>query len=129
VVGGFRSCRPRPLGLAASAALLYPVVVVAALYGEWLLAWHVLGHPPRPSLDDPKGIPGSSWMHAVTALAVLGTLPAAFAALALNATHLVMARPSAVRGVARLVALSGLWLALFALLRWDPWQVGYWWMD
>jgi hypothetical protein len=105
------------------------VAVVAALYGEWLLAWLVLGHPPRPSLDDPKGVPGSSWMHVVTALALLGMVPAAAAALALNVAHLLTARPSAVRGVARLVALFGLWLAVFALLRWDPWRVVYWWMD
>lgn len=32
---------------------LYPVILIAAFYATWLVAWFVLGHMPRPSLDDP----------------------------------------------------------------------------
>jgi hypothetical protein len=118
----------QPLAFFASATLLYPLVVVAMLYGEWFLAWSALGHPPRPSLDDPKHI-GSNWMHAITGLALFGLLPVAGAALILNVMHLVINRPSAVRSVVRFVALVEVWVAVYALISWDPGRVFYWWAD
>jgi len=66
----------KAIAILASALLLYPLLVLASLSGEWLLARLALGHPPRPSADDPKQIAGSRWLHGITALAVLGILPA-----------------------------------------------------
>jgi hypothetical protein len=125
--------RPRryskPLAFFAAATFLYPLLVISALYGEWLLAWFALGHPPQPSLNDPKSIDGSSWMHGITGFALLGIFPVALLALALNVAHIALNRPSAARGAARIVGLVVLWLAILGLLRWDPLQVIYWWLD
>lgn len=49
------SSRARMLWLVA---YLYPVFLLAAIYGTWLFAWAALGHIPRPYRDDPKGIDG-----------------------------------------------------------------------
>ncbi len=37
-------------------SLGYPALLVGSFYGLWLVAALVLGHPPRPMLDDPKSI-------------------------------------------------------------------------
>ena len=44
------------LRAAAWVASLYPLLLLASLYGTWFTAWVVLGHRPRSSLDDPKFI-------------------------------------------------------------------------
>jgi hypothetical protein len=113
----------------AFVSLLFPFLIAAALYGEWLLAWSALGHPPRPSLDDPKDISGSSWMHGITAIVLMGAVPAALGAVALTVAHIAVNRPSVARAAVRIVVIVGTWLALFGLLRWDPGLVVYWWMD
>ncbi len=46
----------RRLEAASWGCLLQPAVVVLYLYATWVTAWCVLGHCPRPSLDDPKYI-------------------------------------------------------------------------
>jgi hypothetical protein len=52
--------RLRLLDVWAWIFLLCPLLLVASLDGQWLLSWAVLGHIPRPSLDDPKYIDGAS---------------------------------------------------------------------
>src|SRR5437773_6137005 len=44
------------LGVAAWVVSLHPVMVPVYLYAAWAIAWCVLGHRPRSSLDDPKFI-------------------------------------------------------------------------
>ena len=46
----------RRLEAASWACSLQPAVVLSYLYATWVTAWCVLGHCPRPSLDDPKYI-------------------------------------------------------------------------
>src|SRR6185312_12782716 len=46
----------RRLVVSAWVMALYPMILLSALYAAWFIAWHALGHPPRPSLDDPKFI-------------------------------------------------------------------------
>ena len=46
----------RRLEAASWASSLQPAVVLFYLYATWVTAWCVLGHCPRPSLDDPKYI-------------------------------------------------------------------------
>ena len=36
--------------------ILYPLWLLSSFYITWLVAWIQLGHPPRPSLDDPRSI-------------------------------------------------------------------------
>ncbi len=46
----------RKIEAARWASALQPVIVLLYLYATWATAWCVLGHLPRPSLDDPKYI-------------------------------------------------------------------------
>jgi hypothetical protein len=124
-----RSAPPRyarVLGFSASAALLLPLLIAVAMYGAWFAAWYVLGHPPRPLVDDPK-YAGSDLMRLIAGVAMLGALPAAGASLALNVLHVATSRPT--RAAARLILLLASWLALLALFLWDPGQVFAWYFD
>lgn len=120
---------PRLLNVSAWAALGYPLVYVTLLYGQWLAAWAVLGHPPRPSLDDPKHVPVSTDLHLWTGLAMLAIPWMACVAVALNLAHAVYARPAPRRTVIRFALLCCLWAALAAVFVWDPGGVLYWWFD
>jgi hypothetical protein len=113
----------------AIASLLWPVLVVALLYGEWLLATWSLGHIPRPSIDDPKDIAGSNWLHVFTVLAILGALPAALLALGLNIVVIRATRPNLLRSLIRVGAVLVSWAVLVCLVKWDPGAVLYWWVD
>src|SRR5262245_46235761 len=44
------------LSVAAWLAAFYPGLVLLSLYVTWLIAWYLLGHPPRIYLDDPNFI-------------------------------------------------------------------------
>lgn len=119
----------RPLALAAHLALAYPLLLVGCLYGEWLLAWLILGREPQPGLDDPKFISGSSWIHPVTGLAIVCFVPAACAAVVLNTLYAIDSRLQGRRLAARVVLLTALWLGTIALLHQDPHRVLGWWFD
>lgn len=124
------SARPsRALGLAAGLAAAYPLLLLGALYGQWLLSWWMLGHQPVSSLDDPKFIDGASWMHPVTGLALLGSVPAGAGALALNAIYIALRRPPVIAALLRIGLVVALWVGTLLLLRWDPGEVLYWWLD
>lgn len=119
----------RTLAFAAHLASSYPLLLLGSLYGEWLLASLMLGHQPRPSLDDPKGISGSSWMHPIPFVALMGMLPAACATLILNALYVINSRIRGRRLLTRLAGLLSLWLGMLATLRLDPLKVLFWWLD
>lgn len=113
----------------AIVSLLWPALVVVLLYGEWLLATWSLGHVPRPSLDDPMEVAGSSWMHMITTLAILGAVPAAVLALVVNTIAMELHRPTVLRGLVRLATVMTSWAVLVVLVRWDPGAVLLWWLD
>lgn len=48
------------------AAFVYPWLMCGLLHATWLVAWAVLGHVPRASIDDPKFI--SAWVDAPAAV-------------------------------------------------------------
>lgn len=124
------SARPsRALGRAAGLAAAYPLLLLGALYGQWLLSWWVLGHEPRPSLDDPKFIDGASWMHLVTYVALRGLLPVGAGALALNVIYIALRRPSLAAALLRIGLIVPLWVGTLLLIRYDPGRVLYWWRD
>ncbi len=112
----------------ANASLFFPLVVLGLLYGEWLLGWAMLGHPPQPSLDDPKSINGSSWLHGFAGIALMSALPASWMAAGFN-LYLIAGRPGLKRSVLRVAMLLILWLGMFALIHYDPWLVLDWWLD
>jgi hypothetical protein len=119
----------RALRRLAIASLLWPALVVVLLYGEWLLATWSLGHLPRPSMDDPKNIAVSNWIHFFTLAAILGAVPAALLAPVLSAIEIFVNRPTIARGLIRLAAVIVSWAVLVLLVKWDPGRVLYWWMD
>ncbi len=119
----------RRLRIAANASLVYPVIFLAVLHGQWLLSWAVLGHMPRVSIDDPQDIDGASWMQSVTLVAMCGVLPVAACALVLNVWHVADARRGWAAMLGRVVALAAFLFAAFACMRWDPWRVAEWWID
>jgi hypothetical protein len=100
-------------------------------YLTWTWGRIALGHWPRPSLDDPKDIPGL-WMpyFLTTALGLL--LP--FAALiplvrAGAAVAAVTRQPEKIRPVVEAVLATALLLASLLFLRWDPHHVTAWFAD
>ena len=114
------------LRFSASAALLFPLLIAVAAYGAWFAAWYALGHPPRPLVDDPQ-YPGSDLMHRIARAAMLGTVPAAAASLALNLLHVATSRPA--RSTARIVLLVASWVALLTVFLWDPGRAFAWYLD
>jgi hypothetical protein len=119
----------RLLAVFAHLTLSYPLFLIGSLYGEWFLAWHMLGHEPQASLNDPKYINGSSWMHPITGIAIMGLLPAAAGAPILNTMYVFRQRLNGRRLVIRFAWLSVLWLGMLALLRFDPHGIMQWWFD
>lgn len=110
-------------------ASVYPLLFLALLYGQWLLSWLVLGHPPRPSLDDPADIAGARWLYPITALVLTAFPVAAGAVLVLNALELRKGGFQWRRLLIRTALIACAWAGTVALLRWDPGLVMYWWLD
>ena len=119
----------RQLRVAANATAAFPLVLLTALYGQWLLSWLLLGHRPVPSIDDPKYIGGASWMSYVTGIALVGFVPVGCVALVLNALHAVVHPQTLSRQLMRIVVTVALWFATLVLLRSDPGRVVEWWFD
>ena len=117
-----RNWRVRGKHLAAFFFLAYPVLLVASLYACWLLAWLALGHPPRPSLDDPGNIhPAVRVFYYIPGLMMVCFPMGMFGGIS------ILARASGRFWLG--LGLIGLWLAAFVLLRWDPLEVTQWYMD
>ena len=89
----------------------------------------MLGHQPQPSLNDPKDIAGSSWLHPVVGLGIMGFLPAAFGAVIFNTFYVLERRLRGRRLTVRVFALLVIWLGTFALIRFDSQPVMEWWLD
>ena len=119
----------RRLAVLANVTLVYPLLLIALLYGEWLLGWLMLGHPPQPSINDPSDTLGSQWLHPVSGVALMGFFPAAAAALPLNALHVIHHQIRGRRLAVRLAMLPFTWVGAIAVIRWDPLSVAAWWMD
>ena len=104
---------------------IYPIAVLAFLYMTWLTAWAVLGHVPRPNLDDPKYI---SWLVDGPYLVAMLLMQCAPAAMLLG---LIFAAPNSEirKKLMRTIALALLWAAVLGVLRLDPLGVATWFMD
>jgi hypothetical protein len=117
---GWAWWRPAMLGL-------YPLVMLAALYGTWLAGWASLGHVPQPSLDDPKSI--GRWVdppYIVFGLLMFGAMPAA---VVLAVVAVVMLARKGARVLPPLAAAAAAWVAAYVVLAADPGGVLYWYMD
>jgi hypothetical protein len=114
------------LEAASWASLLQPAVVLFYLYATWATAWCVLGHRPRPSLDDPKFIsPVVDVPYVMFAFSLFyGWMICACTGLLLGAVCAARRR-----NIRPLVALPFVWLAGYFALVLDPLGVLYWWFD
>jgi hypothetical protein len=120
---------PRLLTYLANGLVVFPLLPILSLYGQWLLSWWILGHPPQPWVDNPKHIDGASWMHPITATALMLSLPAAAAALAFNITYVIVVRDAWRRAAVRALVLFVAWAGTYLLLSLDPGRVMFWWVD
>ena len=116
----------RRLEAASWASSLQPAVVLFYLYATWAAAWCMLGHCPRPSLDDPESIsPVVDVPYVMFAFSFFfGWVICACTGLLLTAV--CYARRSNIRP---LLALPFAWLAGYLALRWDPLGVLDWYAD
>jgi hypothetical protein len=106
---------------------LYPVSLVAAIYGTWTVAFLVLGHIPRPSLDDPKQLGIALHIPYEIAMLLLTAFPVAtVAGIALQVS---LSRRTWSRRIVLAALLVVFWVAVIAFLRWDPMHAGEWLMD
>ena len=116
------------------AAWVYPFLPAGALYTTWLVAWVVLGHRPRSSLDDPKSISMIVDIpYIATALLFVSMPLIALLGVIIGFILTPYWVHSRGRGVPTAVCLVLLLLALYAgafvFLHSDPLHVLYWYMD
>jgi hypothetical protein len=114
------------LEAASWASSLQPAVVLSYLYVTWATAWWVLGHRPRPSLDDPKFIsPVVDAPYEMFAFSlILGWMICACTGLLLSAVCLARRRD-----MRPLLAIPFAWMAGYLALAWDPLSVLVWYFD
>jgi hypothetical protein len=121
--------RFRLLSAAANVSLVFPVLVAAAVYGEWMLAWASLGHAPHPRFEDPRWIVGLDWLHDAVGLGLLGSIPAGMLAFVLNVVHVQVNHPPRLNAAARILVVIVSWGVLFAVFGIDPGNTIHWYLD
>lgn len=112
----------------AWAPFLYPLVLLAAITGTWLLAFLELGAMPRPNLDDPKSLHYLTQIYA-TEITIMLLVCAPGAALAGLMAQFLVFRKSLERRVMSAACLALTWVACFVLLRHDPFGILNWLFD
>jgi hypothetical protein len=114
----------------ANVTLIYPLIALSLLYGQWLLSWYMIGHRPSPlGDDDPKSIAVARWLHPITLFTLAAIIPATVLAAFCNAAYIIKERPSAIQAALRLQAVVGLWLGMIMTFFTNPYQIMTWWFD
>jgi hypothetical protein len=113
--------------LIAVASALAPLANILASVLCWIAAWIALGHPPRPSADDPNQIPEIRalyhWWATTANPSCISILVGIGVALAL--TVLRGSRRQRRHSLLLAVAVFGVWFAFFGCLL----SIGNWLMD
>lgn len=113
-------------------AYLYPLWLASSFYASWLIAWMLLGHRPRPNLDDPKSIGAFMDVTNLLPLLLLMAMPA-LAPMGLAASFFcpicVRPRLRVVRDLVLAIVYVVLCAVVLFTLRTDPWRVVEWWFD
>lgn len=118
-------------GLISIYLAVYPLLLVGIHFAAWFTARWVLGHRPRPSIDDPKSIGPIVAIYHDAALVVLVVGIPLFVVLAATLlVSCVSAPQSERRKMIRLLSgcLAGLILSIL-FLRWDPLGMVNWLTD
>jgi hypothetical protein len=121
--------RTRWLDVLANATALYPLLVCAAVYGFWCTAWWQLGHPPRPSLDDPKDVAGTAWLHELSELFLAGLLPGFLTLVVVQVARTLRDHRERWRALGRAAMACAVWFGAGWLLTKDPGDVLLWYFD
>jgi hypothetical protein len=112
---------------------LYPVLVIVALYGTWILAAIAIGHVPQVSIDDPSEIAAIQLPYKLTDFLLGGIIPMfVLNALLLGGRLLydliMLSKPS--RSGLRILAIAvALWTFNILILVGSPFNVLYWFWD
>lgn len=120
--------RTRWLDVLANATALYPLLVLAALYGIWCAAWLHLGHPPRPFQDDPKSSASTAWLS-VTSLLLAGLLPGSFLMVGVQTARVLRNHRRPWPALGRAAMACAVWFGAVWLLATDPGDVLLWFFD
>lgn len=116
--------------LACTIAFAYPLALVSAIYGSWLLAWLVLGRRPVASMDDPTQIsPFVTVAYYASGLVLVGSPVAAILGIVATVGFARTLRLPARAAVILPLLLAALWAGTIALLRSNVLDVNRWWFD
>jgi hypothetical protein len=113
-------------------ATSYPIVCLFSLYLTWMGAWFALGHPARPSLDDPKDIDAVTVPYVLTAILLFSSPFALVISLGLMVERVVRRSRTSAHWLARsapLLVVPLAWAIGYGFLRSDPGCVFNWYMD
>jgi hypothetical protein len=116
----------RLLAACAHFTLVYPILALGLLYGQWMISWCILGHMPRPYVDDPAQITVANGLHSQTHIAFAGLIPAIWAGIALNLVYVPLRQLGLARGAQRGLVFVAVWLGAYLLIRHDPFSVVSW---
>ena len=113
------------------AAYSCPVIVAGCFYMSWFVAWIVLGHKPRPMVDDPKSIGG------LMDIAYIGSMVAFLSAPILAPigfiASFVCPFPSfgkqRMRCAILVAVYLGICVTILLTIKADPGRVIEWWLD
>ncbi len=109
----------------------YPVGLLTSIYVTWLTAWLSLGHPPRPSQDDPASINTPVLlMYAFAFWLFVLWLPALLLCVGFVIAEAVRVTRHRLGMVGILAGMAILiWSALFLVINVDPGRVIDWFGD
>ncbi len=121
----------RVMAIAWCFGFFYPLIAVVLVYFCWLLGWILLGHRPRPSIDDPKYIGGAmDFVYNIGLLLVVLLPPMSVGGLAL--AILCPIRSLRERRFGKLVitlANAFMFYCVWELVKLDPGRVFEWFFD
>ncbi len=108
----------------------YPLLFSVVFYGNWLIAWAVLGHRPVLYIDDPASISVANNVFNYLCIAAIVLLPVVlFAGLFLSTLYAILRKWSIPLIVSQCIGYIWWWMLAIALLRGDPIGVMAWFMD
>lgn len=106
----------------------YPMLLLAILHLYWFLAWVSLGHPPRPSLDDPVEVGSLPMLWLSGSMMMVAPGVAVLVVITELLNLLGSSRPIQIRFL-WIVMVATCWIAAYAYVWWDPLRLFEWYMD